>query len=171
MEYPQVYCARPVPAEISYGNDFNAWPVHVKLAFDEDRSWAEEARCTDSNGKLRFAWTVLANESIELGDSTYDGSSLIALALEYCRVCPVQWECAAFAIHTSPKPEQLWGTWGADMVDLRWLKRQGPIVADAVLAEASCSQTPVQVAVHSARAESLAARKAERVMFAVVPSS
>jgi hypothetical protein len=154
-----------VPAETSYGPDFDAWPIHVKLAFDEDRSWAEGAQCTDANGKLRFAWTVLANETVTLGDSAYSGSELIALALEYCRACPVQWECAAFAIHTAPKAEQLWGTWGADMVDLRWLHRPGPAVADAVIAAASASATPVQVAVHSARDEALAARKVSRITF------
>ena len=163
MTAPRSYSARPVPAETSYGNDFDAWPIHVKLAFDADRSWAEGAQCTDANGKLRYAWTVLANETIELGDSVYGGNELIALALEYCRVCPVQWQCASFAVATAPKPEQLWGTWGADMVELRWLKRQGPLVTDALIGQAEATATPVQVAVHAARDQALRARKAERV--------
>lgn len=135
----------------------------MKLAFDADRTWAEGAQCTDANGKLRYAWTVLANESIELGESVYSGSDLIALALEYCRVCPVQWQCAAFAVATAPKPEQLWGTWGADMVELRWLKRQGPVVTDAVLGHAEVTSTPVQIAVHTARDQALRARKVARI--------
>ena len=57
-------------------------------------------------------------------------------------MCPVQWECAAFAVHTAPKPEQLWGTWGADMVDLRWLIRQGPETADAVIDQAATDADP-----------------------------
>ena len=47
-----------------------------------------------------------------MGDSFYWGA-LIALALEYCKACPVQYQCARYALHTAPSSGYIWGTWGA----------------------------------------------------------
>jgi Transcription factor WhiB len=129
-------------------DDLDTFPLHVRLAFDVDLTWQAEGKCRNYDGELRVAWSILPKEEITFGSSTYLGAHLIAIALEYCRVCPVQYDCARYAVQTAPSHTYIWGTWGASMNDLRWLKRQG---STAIVDDAETHGVPVQVALREAR--------------------
>ena len=95
-----------------------------------------------------MAWSVLAKEEIQVGDSFYLGAQLIDLALEYCKACPVQYQCSRYALNTAPSSSYIWGTWGAPMPDLRWIKHHG---LEHVIDDAERDGVPVQVALKQAR--------------------
>lgn len=130
-------------------DDPATFPLHVRLAYDHSLEWRAEGRCRGYDGQLRLAWSILPKEEVAFGDSVYLGSELIALALEFCRGCPVQYDCARYALRTAPSHTYIWGTWGAHMADLRWAKRTE--VGEAVIDRAEAEAVPVQVALTEAR--------------------
>ena len=130
-------------------DDLATYPLHVRLAYDQSLDWRAQGACRGYDGELRLAWSVLPKEEIVMGSSVYLGAHLIALALEYCKVCPVQYSCARYALNTAPSHTYIWGTWGAPMNDLRWLKRTG--IGDDVIDDAEARGVPVQVAVSETR--------------------
>lgn len=87
---------------------------------------------------------------IVLGESVYRGSDLIAIALEYCKICPAQYDCARFALRTAPSAAYVFGTWGVEQKTLRWLKKQGD-EGLVVIDEAESQGVPVQVAGRAAK--------------------
>lgn len=80
----------------------DTWPNYVQVMLRvRDGDWQDEAACRNpknfvSTPKGKAAWTA------SLGRSKA-ADELRALALSVCWVCPVQWECAAFAIHTEDR--------------------------------------------------------------------
>ena len=140
-------------SQMPRGNSFvdddpSTFPLHVRLAYDQSLAWRAEGHCIGLGGELRLAWSVLAKEEIVVGDSVYLGAQLIDLALEYCKACPVQYHCSRYALNTAPSSSYIWGTWGAPMADLRWVKQHdlGYVVDDA-----ERDGVPVQVALKQAR--------------------
>lgn len=109
-------------------------------------AWKEQARCRPSSsdvGLPRFAWTVDPKDTGKhlLGRPA---KAWVALAVLECRNCPVQYDCARFALQVNEK----WGTWSMHIDDLKRLQahpRQNAIIAAAELAG-----IPVQVAVRRA---------------------
>ena len=68
------------------------------------------------------------------------------LAVEkYCSECPVQWECAMWAVRN----EEPSGVWGMVVRDLLWLQRFGG--GDMVIESAKFHNQPVQVTVRKTR--------------------
>jgi hypothetical protein len=113
-----------------------------------DQGWRPAALCHGQQFcgcKMSVAWTIAPHEKFAIGGSTYLGEELIALALQICGRCPVQWECAAFAIAT----DQRWGTWGMSIDDLHWLHRSKR--AATILRRSQFAGEPVQVSVAAAR--------------------
>ena len=139
-------------------DDPSTFPLHVRLAFDTDMEWRDAGACRGNDGQLRQAWTILAKEELVMGDSIYSGAELIAVALEYCRACPAQYDCARFALDTAPAAAYIWGTWGTDMTSLRWLKKRGD-AGRQVIEDAESAGVPIQVATRDARRAGRRARQ------------
>lgn len=140
-----------MPRAVSFvDDDVETFPLHVRLIYEADLSWSKDGKCRTS-GQGNTPWTILPKETITLGKDVVEGKVLIAMALEVCRGCPVQWDCARHAIESAPHDYYIWGTWGAKMEDLRWLKRQ----ADGLdrLGQASNNHEPVQVMIKRQRTE------------------
>jgi hypothetical protein len=121
------------------------------LIFESDLSWAKEGKCQTSDGQPKAAWTILPREKVRLGKELVEGKVLIAMAVEVCRGCPVQWDCARHALDSAPNGDYIWGTWGARMEDLRWAKRLGAVGVELIEA-ARLAREPVQVVLRDARA-------------------
>lgn len=140
-----------MPRANSFDDDeFDTFPIHVRLAFGADRAPLNDGYCRTREGVIREAWTVTPSETLIIGGSRYEGRTLIRMALELCRICPVQWECTRFALATAHHHTYIWGTWGTDQTSLRWLKKQKE-VGLAIVDVADSTSTPVQVAVKLAR--------------------
>ncbi len=145
--------------------DFDDMPGAITKAFGiprvVDRRPLKDLRCLSPMGALRQAWHVLKGEFVgedgniytkridaPAGVTVVPGHKMIALALEHCKHCPAQWDCAEAAVEMS----ESWGTWGMILDDLRWLQSaREPMV---LLAQARRSAMPVQVAVSRARGRS-----------------
>lgn len=139
-----------MPRANSFDSDeVETFPLHVKLAFETNMEWKAESRCRGNDGALRRAWIIEADEVLVMGESTYLGSDLIAIALEYCKVCPAQYNCARYALDTAPSASFVFGTWGADQTALRWLKKQDDGIA--VIDEAEHAGVSVQEAARTAK--------------------
>lgn len=141
-----------MPAVRAYVDDeFETFPLYVRLAHGQDRSWEAKSHCRGAHGELLQAWHVLASETVVVGESQYRGSDLIKMALKFCQVCPVQWDCARTVIESCHHHTYMWGTWGADISDLRWLKKQGNERALEVIEESRSAAEPVQVTLQTMR--------------------
>lgn len=93
----------------------------------------------------------MPGENFKIGDSKYKGEELIQLALQICGRCPVQWDCAEYAITT----EQRWGTWAMHIDDLRSIR--GRRVGLDIVDRARRSGVPVQMAISRERRSHLIA--------------
>jgi hypothetical protein len=145
------YLVRSMPRAVSFvDDDVETFPLHVRLIYEADLSWSKDGKCRTS-GQGNTPWTILPKETITLGKHIVEGKVLIAMALEVCRGCPVQWDCARHALESAPHDYYIWGTWGAKMEDLRWLKRQ----ADGLgrIEDAHETNEPVQVMIKRERTE------------------
>lgn len=131
-------------------DEFDTFPIYVRRAFEADASFAVKGYCRTRDGVIKEAWTVLPSETLIIDGGRYEGRTLIKMALELCRICPVQWECATFALTMASEPTYIWGTWGADATSLRWLKKRGKLGTE-IIRQAESTSTPVQVAVKLAR--------------------
>lgn len=124
--------------------------------------WVRRARCTGTsmdevgddtvNRTRSMWWRVGRNDSV---DVEIDGSSvrvtaasMVRCALLVCQMCPVQWECAEFAIEGDEA-----FTWAASETDRRWFAEN---VADwrEQLAQARSEGLPVQQLISRTRQES-----------------
>lgn len=71
------------------------------------------------------------------------------MALTLCAMCPVQWDCAAYALNAD-EPD---GTWAMSLKDRKWLRKQPD--AHKIVEQASFDGVPVQFAVRRARTAKL----------------
>jgi hypothetical protein len=123
-----------------------------------DRRTDRDLRCLSPQGMLSQAWHVLKGEFVGEDGRIYTkrvhapknvevvaGHKMIALALEHCKHCPAQWDCADAAIEVG----ELWGTWAMLLDDLMWL--QDKRIGRDLIARARQHDVPVQVAVREAR--------------------
>jgi len=123
-------------------------PRYIRVIQDVDQEWMVQGYCRHDDGKTNVAWSVRPGETVSLGGSSkYLGSELIAYAEAVCEMCPVQWQCARFAIQT----EVGVGTWGMGFELLKWLRESEHEPLAAVDA-ADAEDVPVQVAIRRLRA-------------------
>lgn len=90
-------------------------PRYVRAGFGLDLSWKKEAKCKTETGLAGKAWTTTSTETVTIGDERIPGRKLIQMAVMICRTCPVQWECARYAI----KSEAEIGTWGSEISKIK----------------------------------------------------
>lgn len=131
-----------------------------------ERSWGvtnpaygdERAACRMQRGALYQAWHTMKGEFVGENGVIYEnkvsapegvtvipGRKMIALALEHCKICPLQWDCVSASVRAG----EYVGTWGVVLDDLIWLK--GFFLAEELIEKAREHNVPVQVAVRSAR--------------------
>ena len=117
-------------------------PRYIRAALGLNREWAVQGYCRHADGGRDIAWRVTPAERVTIGKTKYVGAELIAYAEATCELCPVQWECARFALRS----EASVGTWGMSFDDLEWLSKN---VDDPVgfIDAADTEDIPVQEAV------------------------
>jgi hypothetical protein len=108
-----------MPANRSTDGDLDDLPLYIRRGFGKDRSWVDRAKCRNNENLPGFAWTIEVRDSRMMGKppKRVTARALHRLALKECLLCPVQWECAKYAIDT----DAVVGVWGARLEDLRWL--------------------------------------------------
>lgn len=90
-----------------------------------DRSWVESSPCRLWAGSLRpTPWQVHKDQRfVEHRDGkkvVMRGDEMIKMALMICATCPVQYDCAAYAVEGLMQA----GTWSMGIANLRWLQGQ-----------------------------------------------
>ncbi len=95
-------------------------PPYLARAAEVDRTFYVNAACRSIIDTPKLAWTAEVKRKYKLNNQEYAGNTLIKMALEVCRHCPVQWECAAAAI----EGEEPVGTWADRIENIHWLRRQ-----------------------------------------------
>lgn len=135
-----------MPANPSFSASMDDFPSYVKAGYGLSRTWVKTALCSGIMGEHRMAWVVSPEQRVPIGDSVIRGEKLINAALGICVGCPVQYECATYAVKSMADA----GTWGMPIDDLRWLRRQ----SDAIPIIEVCEEVgePVQRGVHQIRA-------------------
>ena len=142
-----------------YVNDISHLGRAYTRGHDLPIGWKAEAACSRDRapavpaggrkGGTPSIWLVDPQERYLFGDTTVRGDQLTEVALGECSMCPVQWDCASFAVMA----DEPWGTWGMLLDDLEWLKRQ--TFAETLIRNAEVRGQPVQFAVASQRRQNL----------------
>ena len=120
-----------------------------------------DLRCLSPQGMLSQAWHVLKGEFVgedghiyakrvhaPAGVEVIAGTRMIELALQHCKTCPAQWDCADTAVEVG----ELWGTWAMTLDDLLWL--QDRVDAHLLIEQARNHKIAVQVVVRHSRQRS-----------------
>jgi hypothetical protein len=136
-----------MPAVPSGDRALEDMPLYIRAALGLNRDWVVHGYCRHADGGRDIAWRCTPGERVTIKDGTkFIGAELIALAEATCELCPVQWECARFAV----RAEVNVGTWGMSYEDLEWMK-DNVKVPIAFIDAADDDDLPVQVAVRRAR--------------------
>lgn len=119
----------------------------------QDATWKAKAQCLgkSNNPKSPFyeAWYTEAGKVHELHDGTkVSGKVLTEVALTFCAMCPVQWECATWAINV----DEPYCVWGASYEDIEWLQKRGAERARSDIEGARKRGEAVQVMIRKLRA-------------------
>jgi hypothetical protein len=109
--------------------------------------WKDKALCRSATGIPLDAWKVERSDGKKL--KGVPAEAWIALALENCAICTVQYDCTRFALAV----EERWHTWGVDIRDLKWMQKNREL-AERIIDIAETQGVPVQVAVRSVRERS-----------------
>jgi hypothetical protein len=153
-----------MPRRRSLDDQWDAWPKHIASAVGASRDWMAQGKCRAIQGRIaRRPWTAHRNDVIHVGRWTYRGEELIAYALLICRNCPVQWDCARFAMTTWEN----WGTWAMKKSEATWLHAQPD--HPALIDKAQEDGVPVQIAVSAAHAAARREARLQRQLADVVP--
>ncbi len=119
----------------------------MRRAKDVPTAWKEEGpACRGEHGERVDAWRVDANETVKHGETTFTGAELIAYASHVCEYCPVQWDCASYAVAIEPTV----GTWSVPLDDVKVLIRSG--IGEDVIRVAQRKRMTVKEAVARLRA-------------------
>lgn len=122
----------------------------IRAAFGLDTTWQEHGRCrswrTDQPDAKKSPWLEGATRGKNADGVS--GVEIVKAALMLCSSCPVQYDCAEYALQGL----MIAGTWAMDINDLKWLQRQtdGQSIVDL----ARVQKRPVQdvvVQVHTIR--------------------
>jgi hypothetical protein len=120
-------------------------PPYVSRAHNYDDSWKNHALCTGhikEGSPFRKAWITDAITMHPIGETVVSGKTLIDVALTFCAMCPVQWDCAIWAIEVRERC----GTWGMPYERLEQAQKDPDTWISRINA-ARVSGTSVQVAV------------------------
>jgi len=114
----------------------------------QDDSWKQQALClgksNNPNSPFYEAWYTDPWRVHTLHDGTkISGATLTEVALQFCAMCPVQWDCATWAINV----EEPYCVWGASHEDIEWLQRKRSTRAAGDIERARREGTAVQVMV------------------------
>ena len=117
-----------------------------------------DLRCLSPQGMLSQAWHVLKGEFVgedgriypkrvhaPAGVEVVAGTRMIELALQHCKSCPAQWDCADTAVEVG----EIWGTWAMTLDDLLWLQQR--VDAAQIIDQARRRRIAVQVVVRRAQ--------------------
>lgn len=98
-------------------------PSYVTRAYGFDIGWQKQAVCRGHNkpgSPFQHAWTSEPADKLLVDGQRITGAQLIEIALTFCQMCPVQWDCTTWALDV----EERTGTWGIPYEDLVWLRTQ-----------------------------------------------
>lgn len=125
----------------------------ITRAYGIDRNWMERGACRgwrNDDDTMPSPWQFDPSQTVlvQRSDGTVaklKGREMQKLALIHCASCPVQYDCAEYAIEAG----MLAGTWAMKIVDLDWLRNQDEW--RELLMDAFVANVPVQVHVRSIR--------------------
>lgn len=120
-------------------------PLAVRRAAAVDRSFYDDALCRTDTGVVREAWIAEPTRLYKLGSQRVRGEVMNRWAVEVCKTCPVQWECALAAITAGEAA----GVWGDTLENLRRIRHRPEVIS-----KAQARGTPVAVAISRAVARS-----------------
>jgi hypothetical protein len=126
----------------------------ITRAYGIDRNWMEHGACrgwANDDDLTPSPWQFDPTQEVPVkrADGTVAvlmGREMQKLALIHCAGCPVQYDCAEYAVEAGL---MLAGTWAMKIVDLAWLQKQDDW--REILMDAFVAGTPVQVHVRSVR--------------------
>ena len=125
--------------------------VLLTAAFGLNASWHSEARCKDWNGPdelIPTPWQFDPGQKVKIGPKQWlRGSEMIDLALMSCYACPVQSDCATWAVKARARA----GTFAMKIIDLKFLESLDEDVALALIEEAAAAGVPLQRAIPAYR--------------------
>ncbi len=120
----------------------------ITAAFGLDRTWDVDAACHKDrfprgSKLIPSPWQFDPNQKVTFRNSDGEmtiikGREMIQAALMICHNCPVQYECATYAV----EGEVLAGTWAMRIFDLAWLRKQSNW--RAIIARAKRRAVPLQ---------------------------
>lgn len=123
-------------------------PWAYRKGHDKPIGWKAGARChggprvtSPRKGGEPSIWQVEEAETYLAGDEPVKGFDLIAVALTYCSMCAVQWDCARYAVAC----EENFGVWSMPIDLLLVLRRS--VNPEETIAAAEVAGTPMQFAV------------------------
>lgn len=125
----------------AYDGDEQDFPTYILKILGRDRTWMERGACRDHELARKRAWTCRTSDEITIGNLQLNPKELIKAALMVCAACPVQYQCALWAIEI----EEEAGTWSMEHDHLLWLIRQDD--SEAIVHTARLQGEPVQVTV------------------------
>lgn len=145
-------------------DDFNwaeEFGVFIAAAVGLDKTWMPKGKCQqwryedglDDHPTLRFRptpWHVGSSSKVQVGAGHISGRELSAVALLICHSCPVQWDCARYAIRGRIQA----GTWAMKISYLRDLQlewQRAGVDVFAIIDDAQVQGVPVQVAIERHR--------------------
>lgn len=112
-----------------------------------DSTWMTHAVCRGLDQAKKAWFTCITRDELWIAGSRTNGYEAHKHAVNICFNCPVQWECARWAVEV----EEEVGVWGMFPADLGWLQDHAanPL---GIIDTARVAEEPVQVAVQRARA-------------------
>ncbi len=124
----------------------------IRAAMGLDRSWSSDGSCRHHpEGVLPTGATWWHGETASVGARLQPKlklkAEMAAAALLVCQGCPVQYECATYAVEGSMQA----GIWGVSSQNREWLQRLNPTLAVALIDEARTKAVPVEVHIRAAR--------------------
>ena len=133
-----------MPAHRTTDGDLDHAPLYVRRAIGLDTSWRSQARCLGQGVELGNIWLLEDNDEVVFEDadgnagSTYSGKVLTEMALEWCSICPAQYDCAKFGVITKAPI----GTYGIHIDLLKMLIRRQDW--ESIIDEAQAADVTVQ---------------------------
>lgn len=107
--------------------------------------WRDNGLCRRSNDRSRW-FVVGEDEEVEWQNETINGRQAHILAVDkYCSECPVQYDCAMWAL----RHEEPTGVWGMTIRDMLWLQRFGG--GELIIEYAKSLDEPIQDVVRHTR--------------------
>jgi hypothetical protein len=134
-----------MPAHRTTDGNLDHAPVYIRAAVGQDLSWKERAKCRGQGVEMGGIWLLEDNDIVEFGESRYTGKVITEMALTWCSVCPVQYDCARFGVITGAKV----GTYGVHLDLLKWLMKRSDWAQ--IISRAEHTDTPVHLAVRQAK--------------------